>query len=170
MHVRLPPAKAKITKWIGRHSFRHSLASHLGQQGEDVKGVEELLHHANSRITWDALVVNPSAPSTFHPGPLPYSGKGLDFARNSESCSKLVPLPYDRIFRYLKNSFQFAPPVGPQLVNAQNIYVPLDRSDRLVLALPQGCQTPSECSMLWLRSDHSASVHLVSAEHRYEYC
>jgi integrase len=52
-HVRPAATEAKITKWIGWHLFRHSIASHLGQQGEDVKVVQELLRHANSRITQD---------------------------------------------------------------------------------------------------------------------
>jgi integrase len=38
---------------IGWHTFRHSLASLLGQAGENVKVVQELLRHASSRITQD---------------------------------------------------------------------------------------------------------------------
>jgi len=40
-------------KAIGWHTFRHSLASLLGQSGENVKVVQELLRHASSRITQD---------------------------------------------------------------------------------------------------------------------
>ena len=40
-------------KMIGGHSFRHSLATNLRSLGVDVKGAQELLRHANSRITMD---------------------------------------------------------------------------------------------------------------------
>jgi site-specific recombinase XerD len=40
-------------KRVTWHVFRHSLASFLGQQGEGVKTVQELLRHATSRITLD---------------------------------------------------------------------------------------------------------------------
>ena len=38
-------------KVIGWHSFRHSLATNLRSLGVDVKVAQELLRHANSRIT-----------------------------------------------------------------------------------------------------------------------
>ena len=38
---------------IGWHSFRHALASNLRSMGIDVKVAQELLRHANSRITLD---------------------------------------------------------------------------------------------------------------------
>lgn len=45
---------AEITgKVIGWHSFRHSLATNLRSLGVDVKVAQELLRHANSRITMD---------------------------------------------------------------------------------------------------------------------
>ena len=40
-------------KIIGWHSFRHSLATNLRPLGVDVKVAQELLRHANSRITMD---------------------------------------------------------------------------------------------------------------------
>jgi integrase len=40
-------------KVIGWHSFRHSLATNLRSLGVDVKIAQELLRHANSRITMD---------------------------------------------------------------------------------------------------------------------
>jgi site-specific recombinase XerD len=40
-------------KVIGWHSFRHSLATNLRSMGVDVKVAQELLRHANSRITMD---------------------------------------------------------------------------------------------------------------------
>jgi integrase len=46
-------AKAKITKQIGFHTFRHTYTTLLTQNNEDVKVVQELLRHANSRITLD---------------------------------------------------------------------------------------------------------------------
>jgi integrase len=44
---------AGIAKTIGWHSFRHSLATNLRAMGVDVKVAQELLRHANSRITLD---------------------------------------------------------------------------------------------------------------------
>ena len=52
-HIKPAAAAAGITKRVGWHTFRHSLASFLGQQGEEVKTVQELLRHATSRITLD---------------------------------------------------------------------------------------------------------------------
>jgi site-specific recombinase XerD len=49
-----PIAKAIcIHKKIGWHTFRHSFGTLLKANGEDVKTVQELLRHANSRITLD---------------------------------------------------------------------------------------------------------------------
>jgi len=45
--------KAGITKRVGFHTFRHTYTTLLTQNGEDVKVVQELLRHANSRITLD---------------------------------------------------------------------------------------------------------------------
>jgi integrase len=50
-HIRPAALAAGVKKHIGWHTFRHSLASVLGQGGEDVKVVQELLRHANSRVT-----------------------------------------------------------------------------------------------------------------------
>jgi integrase len=44
---------AGINKRIGWHTFRHSYATHLKANGEDIKVVQESLRHANSRITLD---------------------------------------------------------------------------------------------------------------------
>jgi integrase len=52
-HIKPAAAEAGITKRVTWHTFRHSLASFLGQQGEGVKTVQELLRHATSRITID---------------------------------------------------------------------------------------------------------------------
>ena len=38
---------------IGWHTFRHSLATNLRAAGVDLKTAQELLRHANSRITLD---------------------------------------------------------------------------------------------------------------------
>jgi site-specific recombinase XerD len=50
-HVQPAAIAAGITKTIGWHTFRHSLANLLGQQGEDLKVIQELLRHASPRIT-----------------------------------------------------------------------------------------------------------------------
>ena len=45
--------EAKVTKRIGWHTFRRTYATLLKGNGEDIKTVQELLRHANSRITMD---------------------------------------------------------------------------------------------------------------------
>jgi integrase len=49
-----PAAKrVGITKILGWHSFRRTFATLLKGSGEDVKTVQELMRHANSRLTLD---------------------------------------------------------------------------------------------------------------------
>ncbi|GGH10784.1 tyrosine-type recombinase/integrase [Silvibacterium dinghuense] len=50
-HVQPAADRAKIRKRIGWHTFRHSFGTLLKANGEDVKTIQELLRHANSRIT-----------------------------------------------------------------------------------------------------------------------
>ena len=52
-HIKPAAVEAGIPKRVTWHVFRHSLASFLGQQGEGVKTVQELLRHETSRITLD---------------------------------------------------------------------------------------------------------------------
>ena len=50
--IRPALVRAGVTdKAIGWHSFRHSLATNLRAAGVDLKTAQELLRHANSRIT-----------------------------------------------------------------------------------------------------------------------
>lgn len=51
--VRPAAIKAGVTKHLGWHTFRHSVATILGEKEENVKVVQELLRHATSRITLD---------------------------------------------------------------------------------------------------------------------
>jgi integrase len=52
--IRPAMTRAGITgKIIGWHSFRHNLATNLRALGVDVKIAQELLRHANSRVTMD---------------------------------------------------------------------------------------------------------------------
>lgn len=51
--VRPAAVRAGIVKHVGWHTFRHSFATLLKANGEDVKVVQESLRHANSRITLD---------------------------------------------------------------------------------------------------------------------
>jgi len=51
--LRPAAVRANINKRIGWHTFRHSLATNLRSLGVDVKVAQELLRHANSRITMD---------------------------------------------------------------------------------------------------------------------
>lgn len=52
-HIRPAAERCGIKKRIGFHTFRHTLATVLKANGEDVKTVQEILRHANSRITLD---------------------------------------------------------------------------------------------------------------------
>jgi site-specific recombinase XerD len=52
-HIRPAAKRCGITKPIGWHKFRHSYATHLKANGEDVKVVQESLRHANSRKLHD---------------------------------------------------------------------------------------------------------------------
>ena len=52
-HIRPALQRLGVTKNIGWHSFRHGLSNLLRQNGVDIKTAQELLRHANSRITLD---------------------------------------------------------------------------------------------------------------------
>jgi integrase len=52
-HIRPAAERCNIRKTISWHTFRHSYATQLKANGEDVKVVQESLRHANSRITLD---------------------------------------------------------------------------------------------------------------------
>jgi integrase len=52
-HVRAAVRDAGITKSVGWHTFRHSYATLLKGNGEDVKTVQESLRHATFQVTMD---------------------------------------------------------------------------------------------------------------------
>jgi len=52
-HIRPALVRLGVTKKIGWHSFRHGLSNQLRQNGVEIKTAQELLRHANSRITLD---------------------------------------------------------------------------------------------------------------------
>jgi integrase len=52
-HIRPAAIRAGVKKHIGWHMFPHSLATLLGQNGENVNVVQELLRHATTRITME---------------------------------------------------------------------------------------------------------------------
>ncbi len=52
-HIQPVAKMIGIHRKIGWHTFRHSFGTLLKANGEDVKTVQELLRHANSRITLD---------------------------------------------------------------------------------------------------------------------
>lgn len=52
-HIRPALKRLKITKKIGWHSFRHGFSNLLRENEVEIKTAQELLRHANSRITLD---------------------------------------------------------------------------------------------------------------------
>ena len=52
-HIRPALEELGVNKRIGWHSFRHGLATMLRQLGVDVKTAQEMLRHANPRITME---------------------------------------------------------------------------------------------------------------------
>ena len=52
-HIRPAAKRAGIKKHVRWHVFRHSLATLLKGNGEDVKTVQESLRHADSKVTLD---------------------------------------------------------------------------------------------------------------------
>ena len=52
--IRPAAVRAGITKRLGWHTFRHSYATLLKANGEDVKTVQECLRHSTSKVTLDA--------------------------------------------------------------------------------------------------------------------
>jgi integrase len=89
--IRPALAKAGITgKVIGWHSFRHSLATNLRSLGVDVKVAQELLRHANSRITMDIYTQAVSTDKRFA------AGKHMDLLLASggvgtQESSQIIP-------------------------------------------------------------------------------
>jgi integrase len=51
--IRPAAVRAKITKHIGWHSFRRTLATLLQANGASVKATQDMLRHASSRLTLD---------------------------------------------------------------------------------------------------------------------
>ena len=56
--VYIKPATTKIglTKHIGWHTFRHTFGAILNANGEHPKVIQELLRHANLKVTMDTYV------------------------------------------------------------------------------------------------------------------
>jgi integrase len=52
-HIRPAAKRAGITKHISWHTFRHTFSTLLMANGEDVKTVQSLMRHANSRLTME---------------------------------------------------------------------------------------------------------------------
>ena len=43
--------RAGITKWVGTHTLRHSFATHLLEDGVNIRVVQELMGHADVKTT-----------------------------------------------------------------------------------------------------------------------
>jgi len=50
-YIRPAAERAKITKRISWHVFRHTFSTLLAENDEDVKTVQSLMRHANSNVT-----------------------------------------------------------------------------------------------------------------------
>lgn len=50
--------KSKINKTVGIHSLRHSFATHLLEQGTDIRFIQELLGHNDIKTTLIYTQVN----------------------------------------------------------------------------------------------------------------
>ena len=55
-YIRPAAGKVGITKRIGWHTFRHTFGTILNANGENPKVIQELLRHANLRVTMDTYV------------------------------------------------------------------------------------------------------------------
>lgn len=95
-------------KAIGWHSFRHSLATNLRSAGVDLKTAQELLRHANSRITLDVytraisatkreannrvmeMVFEAGRKALSAPSPAPSKGAGEKTKKGADRSSTLV--------------------------------------------------------------------------------
>jgi integrase len=55
-YIRPAAAKAGVTARIGWHTFRHSVATEMNNNGANLKTIQEILRHANSRTTLEYYI------------------------------------------------------------------------------------------------------------------
>ena len=56
VHIKPAAKKIRLTKRIGWHTFRHTFGTILNANGENPKVIQELLRHANLKVTMDTYV------------------------------------------------------------------------------------------------------------------
>jgi len=56
VYIRPAAKKIGLTKRIGWHTFRHTFGTILNANGENPKVIQELLRHANLKVTMDTYV------------------------------------------------------------------------------------------------------------------
>jgi integrase len=56
VYIKPAAKKIRLTKRIGWHTFRHTFGTILNANGENPKVIQELLRHANLKVTMDTYV------------------------------------------------------------------------------------------------------------------
>jgi len=87
-HVQPAAKRLSIAKTLGWHSFRRTFATLLNGGGEDFKTVQELMRHANTRLTLDVYAAGTHIRKTNRTSKV----GGIDSA-NRGNCFLCAPAP-----------------------------------------------------------------------------